>query len=153
LVTPLQDALSAHGYRDDMTLKTPGSNGHGAGSGRPGKRGVNAGAHPCLWCDVAYSSVSGLAGHLAAAHGFPAREDGRASVIDIYGPRCPYCGTEQPGAARLGIHMTRAHPGEPAKFSAAMFRARDLGDPHGVVAKVVAKADEHGQYKAPRRRR
>jgi hypothetical protein len=153
LLDPLAEALTAHGYRADMepAYRNPALK----VGGHPGRRGTGV---PCLWCPESYGSVSGLAGHMHKVHAFPARKDGRANLSAAYGVGggCPYCGRLMNGTrpAQLGIHMARSHPGEPSGLPASFVRARELGDPHGVVAKVVALVDPAtGKVAKPRRRR
>lgn len=148
LLGPVVDLLTAHGYREDIARPTVAP-AKASGWKTPPRGQV----HPCLWCDRTWSSVSGLAGHLHVAHGFPARGDGRSNLSLIYnvGRACPYCGREMGGNGpqRLGIHMARTHAGEPTRLAASFVRAREMGDPHGVVAKVLAMVGPDGQYIDP----
>ena len=83
----------------------------------------------------------------------------RSNLTLIYnaGGACPYCGrpADGNGPQRLGIHMAKGHPGEPTRLAASFVRAREMGDPHGVVAKVLALVGPDGQYipPAPARRK
>lgn len=147
LVAPLVELLANHGYRESMTT-TP------AGTGRHGQKPKGARDMPCLWCDMAYASSTGLGGHLVAVHGFPANDttENRATIGSVYDDgRCPVCGAAVVSVTALGVHLFRQHKDVPGTVAGVYGYARAQGDPHGVVAKVVAKAPG-GRYKAPRRR-
>jgi hypothetical protein len=90
----------------------------------------------CPICRETRSTLQSMGQHLNRSHDISLPE--RAAAPAFFGLRCPVCG-EGP-FANLGIqHAIGSHPelqgGGPALFA----RARQLGDPHGVVAQHEAR--------------
>lgn len=81
---------------------------------------------PCLWCPQHSTSESGVLQHIRARHGFKGSRDS-------YGTVCPLCGE---GHGVLAQHTQKAHG---LTLSHAFIQARDLGDPHNVVADALAR--------------
>lgn len=123
-VEPLVELLTAHGAAPTRGALAPA---RAAIDGRAGKPTTRPRHLQCLWCPLDYSAQSGYLAHLRKVHGFD-------SLPDAYGEQCPLCGQS---FTALGAHTVRAHD---ATQTAAFVLARELGDPHGVVARRIAAA-------------
>lgn len=87
-------------------------------------------AAQCLWCPLSFSNDgSGLLQHLERVHGLP------RSLREAFGPECPLCGT---AFEILGGHLKKTH--HYASVTEGFLAAREAGDPHGIYAKILAKA-------------
>lgn len=147
LVEPLREAVKDHGHKEGQPAPVIGRP-----TGRPGNK-AKALDHPCLWCDERFAGAGSIARHLWQAHGFPKIQGHGADTNGIFGKLCPYCGKTCGSPAKFGAHVYRAHDGGHArKMTAAYAQALRMGDPAGVVAKVMALVGPDGQYVGPRKR-
>ena len=94
--------------------------------GKPPSQGYS---YPCLWCTTPYGSSTGLRAHITEQHQIT------DSLTTICGDQCPLCGERRKS---LAVHAVRTHkvPGLVMLF----VTARDRGDEHGIVARVIEQA-------------
>lgn len=130
LLGPLREILSTHG---SPTRTTQPVLGYRQPARAPSK------SHPCILCSSSFSGAGDLGRHYADVHGYARTGKHGTSLATVYGKVCPLCGQEQGSRAHMRSH--RAELGDDPTNTATLFaRADELGDPHGVVAKVRANA-------------
>lgn len=130
LIDPLQRLLDEHGAAPQGVRQPPA---------KPQRRSVakltaagNGELDRCLWCSETYVAGTGaLTSHLRREHGFN-------SQGDAFGNACPLCGLTY---GYLGAHA-RQH--QQASVPALFTHAQAEGDPHGVVAQVIAAGQPRG---------
>lgn len=146
IVDPLVRLLSEHGAPPD-TSNQPGKrarkmkaeeavirrssfNADGTRKGMPPTR---ARSLICLWCELDYAAESGLTRHIEKAH---VPFDSNLSGRELYGIQCPLCGDNY---QHIAGHATKAHSdlGPFHHYSQVFLKARELGDPFGIVANTV----------------
>ena len=96
-------------------------------------------------CGHVVPTTGALQMHLRAKH--------QTSVGRLYGLTCPLCTSTLSSASGLGVHVGQSHPevadAEGNASISSVFRyAWDQGDPHSIVAKMLA---EHGLDAMPPR--
>jgi hypothetical protein len=98
------------------------------GEARRGRQSDSPRDKQCLWCPADYAAETGLLRHWELQHGLP------HGIREALGSTCPVCGED---FGSLGGHAVRTHG--VSHISQAFVLAREQGDPHGVVKRVLAK--------------
>lgn len=102
-------------------------------------KGVRRGQAPsgdrpfkCFWCRLDYAQLHGMMSHAENQHGLPGHS------AHLLGAACPVCGDVfSSGGGGLTQHAYTMH--SPAQNVVQLFHmAAEEGDPHGIVAGVLA---------------
>jgi len=137
LIDPLADVAERLGQAVKPKATKATKAAKTAGSDRPN-------AEPCLLCGHVSPRISALLQHLKASH--------HTNLEAVYGTDCPVCARAFDSATALGVHVSRSHPEVTdalgaTSIPAAIRYAAEHGDPHDIVAKVLAN---HGLDALPK---
>jgi hypothetical protein len=91
-----------------------------------------SGTRICLVCPETRASDGGILNHMQTEHGFP------MSIPEVFGNVCPLDGKEYPPGSH---HLAKQHK-DLGHISQAFAKAKEDGDPHGVVAARIAELEK-----------